>query len=107
MDSNRSAWQRNRKRPGWEEALRAMGDGEIRRVVIYHPDRLMRQPKDLEEPLSTADDKRVLPHGEAYRRDLSDPDDRFILRIEVAHDWGGSRLRWLTRAALPTTRHDG
>ncbi|MEV6537242.1 hypothetical protein AB0M86_48285 [Streptomyces sp. NPDC051639] len=39
---------------------------------------------DLEEPLSIADDKRVLLHGEANRRDLSDPDDRFILRIEVA-----------------------
>ncbi|MFD7051995.1 recombinase family protein [Streptomyces mirabilis] len=65
--------------------LRAMGEGEIRRVVVYHPDRLMRQPKDLEELLSIADDKRVLLHGEANRSDLSDPDDRFILRIEVAH----------------------
>ncbi|MFF2511595.1 recombinase family protein [Streptomyces sp. NPDC058086] len=64
--------------------IRAMGEGEIRRVIVYHPDRLMRQPKDLEELLSIADDKRVLLHGEANRRDLSDPDDRFILRIEVA-----------------------
>ncbi|MCT9010425.1 recombinase family protein [Streptomyces rhizosphaerihabitans] len=85
VDNNRSAWQRNRKRPGWEEMLRAMADGEIRHVIVYHPDRLMRQPKDLEELLSIADDKRVLLHGEANRRDLSDPDDRFILRIEVAH----------------------
>jgi DNA invertase Pin-like site-specific DNA recombinase len=85
VDNNRSAWQRNRKRPGWDEMLKAMGEGEIRHVVVYHPDRLMRQPKDLEELLSIADDKRVLLHGEANRRDLSDPDDRFILRIEVAH----------------------
>ncbi|MDX3782490.1 recombinase family protein [Streptomyces europaeiscabiei] len=85
VDNNRSAWQRNRKRPGWEEMLKAMGDGEIRHVIVYHPDRLMRQPKDLEELLSIADDKRILLHGEANRRDLSDPDDRFILRIEVAH----------------------
>ncbi|WP_461057024.1 recombinase family protein [Streptomyces pseudoechinosporeus] len=85
VDNNRSAWQRNRKRPGWEEMLKAMGEGEIRHVIVYHPDRLMRQPKDLEELLSIADDKRVLLHGEANRRDLSDPDDRFILRIEVAH----------------------
>ncbi|MGW0762891.1 recombinase family protein [Streptomyces sp. NPDC002814] len=85
VDNNRSAWQRNRKRPGWEEMLKAMGEGEIRHVIVYHPDRLMRQPKDLEELLSIADDKRILLHGEANRRDLSDPDDRFILRIEVAH----------------------
>jgi DNA invertase Pin-like site-specific DNA recombinase len=64
--------------------LKAMADGEIRHVIVYHPDRL-RQPKDLEELLSIADDKRVLLHGEANRRDLSDLDDRFILRIEVAH----------------------
>ena len=25
VDNNRSAWQRNRKRPGWEEMLGAMG----------------------------------------------------------------------------------
>ncbi|MFF6880190.1 recombinase family protein [Streptomyces sp. NPDC012474] len=85
IDNNRSAWQRDRKRPGWEAMLGAMGAGEIRHVIVYHPDRLMRQPKDLEELLSIADDKRVLLHGEANRRDLSDPDDRFILRIEVAH----------------------
>ncbi|MER6351338.1 recombinase family protein [Streptomyces sp. NPDC001634] len=85
VDNNRSAWQRNRKRPGWEEMLKAMGEGEIRHVIMYHPDRLMRQPRDLEEALSIADEKRILLHGEANRRDLSDPDDRFILRIEVAH----------------------
>lgn len=85
VDNNRSAWQRNRTRPGWNDLLSAMGEGEIRHVIVYHPDRLMRQPKDLEELLSIADDKRVLLHGEANRRDLSDPDDRFILRIEVAH----------------------
>ncbi|GGK13107.1 hypothetical protein GCM10011583_51350 [Streptomyces camponoticapitis] len=85
VDNNRSAWQRNRKRPGWDEMLKTMSEGTIRHVIVYHPDRLMRQPKDLEELLSIADDKRVLLHGEANRRDLSDPDDRFILRIEVAH----------------------
>ncbi|MGV9243392.1 recombinase family protein [Streptomyces sp. NPDC003710] len=60
VDNNRSAWQRNRKRPGWEEMLKAMGEGEIRHVIVYHPDRLMRQPRDLEELLSIADDKRIL-----------------------------------------------
>ncbi|MFF3147651.1 recombinase family protein, partial [Streptomyces sp. NPDC057927] len=54
-------------------------------MIVYHPDRLMRQPKDLEELLTIADDQHVVLHGQANRKDLSDPDDRFILRIEVAH----------------------
>ncbi|WP_254876556.1 hypothetical protein [Streptomyces sp. CAI-85] len=45
----------------------------------------MRQPRDLEEVLQVSDDHAITLHGEANRRDLSDPDDRFILCIEVAH----------------------
>lgn len=45
----------------------------------------MRQPRDLEELLQIADDHDITLHGQANRRDLSDPDDRFFLRIEVAH----------------------
>lgn len=44
VDNNRSAWQRNRKRPGWDEMLKMMSEGAIRHVIVYHPDRLMRQP---------------------------------------------------------------
>ncbi|MFF4660422.1 recombinase family protein [Streptomyces sp. NPDC001381] len=85
VDNNRSAWKRNRKRPGWEALLQQMAEGAYGHVIVYHPDRLMRQPKDLEELLTIADDQRVVLHGQANRKDLSDPDDRFILRIEVAH----------------------
>ncbi|MFF3954214.1 hypothetical protein ACFYY1_13500 [Streptomyces sp. NPDC001890] len=45
----------------------------------------MRQPRDLEELLQLSDDHAITLHGEANRRDLADPEDRFILRIEVAH----------------------
>jgi site-specific DNA recombinase len=45
----------------------------------------MRQPKDLEELLQISDEHGITLHGEANNRDLSDPDDRFFLRIEVAH----------------------
>jgi site-specific DNA recombinase len=53
--------------------------------MVYHPDRLMRQPRDLEELLTLSDEHDITLHGQANRRDLSDPDDRFFLRIEVAH----------------------
>jgi DNA invertase Pin-like site-specific DNA recombinase len=85
VDNNRSAWQRDRKRKGWDALLEAIRAGEVSHVIAYHPDRLMRQPADLEELLRLADEHRVTLHGQAGGRDLSDPDDRFILRIEVAH----------------------
>ncbi|WNI31378.1 recombinase family protein [Streptomyces sp. ITFR-6] len=106
IDNNRSAWKRNRKRPGWDRMLISMAEGETRHVIVYHPDRLMRQPKDLEELLSIADERRIMLHGEANRRNLSDPDDRFILRIEVAHacrssDDSSRRLKdmWIDHAS--------
>src|SRR5262249_5846126 len=85
VDNNRSAWQRNRKRKGWDELLEALQSNRVRHVVAYHPDRLMRQPRDLEELLAIADERDITLHGEANQRDLSDPDDRYFLRIEVAH----------------------
>lgn len=85
VDNSRSAWSRRRKRPGWERLLEEARGRSFRHIVAYHPDRLMRQPRDLEELLQVADDQAITLHGEANRRDLSDPDDRFILRIEVAH----------------------
>lgn len=85
VDNNRSAWQRNRKRPGWDALLAGMRAGQFRHVTVYHPDRLMRQPRDLEELLAISEEQDITLHGQANRRDLSDPDDRFFLRIEVAH----------------------
>jgi DNA invertase Pin-like site-specific DNA recombinase len=85
VDNSRSAWRRNRKRPGWDELLAGAAEREFRHIIVYHPDRLMRQPRDLEELLTISDEHQILLHGEANRRNLSDPDDRFILRIEVAH----------------------
>jgi DNA invertase Pin-like site-specific DNA recombinase len=85
VDNNRSAWRRNRKRPGWDAMLDGMRDQKFNHVIAYHPDRLMRQPRDLEELLQIADDRRITLHGQANQRNLSDPNDRFILRIEVAH----------------------
>lgn len=85
VDPNRSAWQRDRKRPGWDRLIAAMREGRLRNLIVYHPDRLMRQPKDLEELLTIAEEHDITLHGQANRRDLSDPDDRYFLRIEVAH----------------------
>ncbi|MGW4984947.1 recombinase family protein [Streptomyces mirabilis] len=54
VDNNRSAWKRNRKRPGWDALLEAVSDGQVRHILTCHPDRLMRQPHDLEQLLHIA-----------------------------------------------------
>lgn len=84
IDNSRSAWQRNRKRPGWDALLQAVEDGDIDGIVVYHGDRLMRQPYDLEKLISAADAKGIRIASVSGTRDLDNPDDRFILRIEVA-----------------------
>jgi DNA invertase Pin-like site-specific DNA recombinase len=65
IDPNRSAWQRDRKRPGWDSLLKVAGNRGIRHVVVYHPDRLMRQPWDLEELLKISEEHGIILHGKA------------------------------------------
>ncbi|MFF0597830.1 recombinase family protein [Streptomyces antibioticus] len=97
VDNSRSAWQRNRKRPDWDRMLVTMdasgallvpGDPKADHVhdgiMTYHGDRLIRQPYDLELLLSLADSRRVPLASVSGVRDLSNPDDRYILRIEAA-----------------------
>ena len=83
-DNNRSAWRRNRKRPGWDAMLEAIDAGEIDAIVVYHGDRLIRQPYDLEKLLNIADSKGVRLASPSGTRNLDNPDDRFVLRIEAA-----------------------
>jgi DNA invertase Pin-like site-specific DNA recombinase len=83
-DNSRSAWQRNRKRPGWDALLAAVEAGGVDCIICYHGDRLMRQPYDLEKLISAADMKGIRIASVSGTRDLDSADDRFILRIEVA-----------------------
>jgi DNA invertase Pin-like site-specific DNA recombinase len=84
QDNSRSAWQRTRSRPGWDALLTAVEDGDVDGIIVYHGDRLMRQPYDLEKLISAADMKSIRIASVSGTRDLDSPDDRFILRIEVA-----------------------
>src|SRR5882757_8523473 len=79
-----SAWKRTVRRPGWEQLLARVQAGESDGIVVWHTDRLFRQPRDL-EALIELGDRGFLVASAHGARDLSDPDDRFILRIEVAH----------------------
>lgn len=79
-----SAWKKNVRRPGWERLLERVASGASAGIVVWHTDRLFRQPRDLEKLIELAD-RGFIVAGAHGTRDLSDPDDRFILRIEVAH----------------------
>jgi DNA invertase Pin-like site-specific DNA recombinase len=83
-DNSRSAWQRNRKRPQWDRMLAAVDAGEIDAIIVYHGDRLIRQPYDLERLIGIADARGVRIASPSGTRDLDSPDDRFVLRIEAA-----------------------
>lgn len=84
VDPKRSAWQRNRKRPAWDAMLQGVQDGRFDAIVVYHGDRLIRQPWDLEMLLSLASEKGLRLASPTGTRRLDNADDRFILRIEAA-----------------------
>ena len=83
-DNSQSAWKRNRKRPDWDRMLQAIERGEVEAIVVYHGDRLIRQPYDLERLINLADQKGIKLASPTGTRNLDDSDDRFILRIEAA-----------------------
>jgi site-specific DNA recombinase len=83
-DNNKSAWRRNRKRPRWDAMLEAVSAGQLGAIVVYHGDRLIRQPYDLELLLNLAASRGIRLAAPGGTRDLGNPDDQFILRIEAA-----------------------
>jgi DNA invertase Pin-like site-specific DNA recombinase len=84
LDDGLSAWKEGVRRKDWEKLLQRVRDRVVDGCCVWHLDRLFRRPRDLETLIDLADKgfKIISAHG---TRDLSDPDDRFILRIEVAH----------------------
>ncbi|MFJ8153871.1 recombinase family protein [Streptomyces sp. NPDC094468] len=119
VDNSASAWQRNRKRPDWERMLLTLDMDSGRLVptdpkashhhdgiMVYHGDRLIRQPYDLELLLNIADTRRIPLASVSGVRDLSNSDDRFILRIEAAQACRASddTSRRVKRGRLATAR---
>lgn len=83
-DNNESAWKPNRKRKGWDTMLADVEAGKINAIVVYHGDRLIRQPRDLEDLIDLARSRGTRLTSPTGTRDLGSPDDQFILRIEAA-----------------------
>ena len=83
-DNSKSAWQKNRKRPAWDQMLADVDAGKLQAIIVYHGDRLVRQPYDLEMLLKLADGKGVRLASPTGTRALDNDDDQFILSIEAA-----------------------
>ncbi|MGH3548987.1 MAG: recombinase family protein [Pseudonocardiaceae bacterium] len=106
-DDDLSAWKPSVRRPDWERLLARLASGESDGAVVWHVDRLLRLPRDLERLLEFSD--RGLTLGCAHGQwDLADPNDRFILRVEVAHACRSSNdaSRWIRRR-FETLRRNG
>lgn len=83
-DNSRSAWQLNRKRPGWDQMLADVESGRITAIVTYHGDRLIRRQEDLSALLGFARFKGVQLASPTGTRNLDSYDDQFILEIEAS-----------------------
>lgn len=83
-DNNRSAWRHDRKRPGWDAMLNEVEAGRVNAIAVYHGDRLVRQPMDLEILLQLARGKGVRLASPAGQRNLDSAEDQFVLSIEAA-----------------------
>jgi len=83
-DQSKSAWRKDRSRPAWDQMLADVDSRKLGAIVVYHGDRLVRQPFDLETLLNLADAKGIKLASPTGTRDLDDPNDRFVLRILTA-----------------------
>ena len=102
-----SAWRKDVRRPDWETLLERVRSGVSDGIVVWHTDRLFRQPRDLETLIDLAD-KGFMVASAHGARTLSDPDDRYFLRIEVAHAARSSDdTQRRIKRRLATQREDG
>jgi hypothetical protein len=55
LEDGLSAWRKGVRRPGWEKLLERVQSGASNGIVVWHTDRLFRQPRDLEKLIDLAD----------------------------------------------------
>ncbi|MBF9315843.1 recombinase family protein [Mycobacteroides chelonae] len=80
-DNDLSAFN-GKRRPGFESLLEAMKSGHFSALLVWHPDRLYRSPKDLERLIEVADAREVkIATVRAGDMDLSTPAGRMVARI--------------------------
>ncbi len=86
VDNDISASAYSRKvRTAYRTMLESARSGEVERVVVYHIDRLYRQPRELEDWIDLADQGRVeIVSAHSGDIDLANSDGRAMARVLVA-----------------------
>jgi len=79
-DNGKSAWQIGVRRPGWDGMMAVATSGQMKNLITYHGDRMVRQPYDLEQLIRFADQGMTITSPTGTRQ-LDVPEDRFYLRI--------------------------
>lgn len=85
-DNDVSAWKRGTVRPAYRQLLADVEDGAVDAVVVYDPDRLYRQPRELEEFIDTVEDAKRTPVIASVTGDvdLSTGSGRMQARVGIA-----------------------
>ncbi len=84
IDNDLSAFS-GKRRPAYQALLAKVRTGQIRRIVVYHMDRLYRQPRELEDLIDLAEaGKLEVACVSGSRYDLSDSDGQLNARMLVS-----------------------
>jgi len=79
-DNDTSAYS-GKRRPAYAELLADIDSGAVAGVIAWHPDRLHRSPRELEEYIDLAERMKVVTHTvQAGKWDLSTPSGRAVAR---------------------------
>jgi DNA invertase Pin-like site-specific DNA recombinase len=105
-DHSKSAWQRNRKRPGWDQMLADVKAGKVSGIVVYHGDRLVRRPEDLADLMRLAESKGVKLASPTGTRDLDTERLELWIRAAFAEE-ESQRTSERRKAQYERWRRDG
>ncbi|PWD52622.1 integrase [Serinibacter arcticus] len=84
VDQSRSATDKTKKRPAYDQMVEDFDAGRFDAIVCYDLDRLTRQPRQLEDWIDAAEDRSLLlvtANGEA---DLTTDSGRLFARVKAA-----------------------
>lgn len=107
-DPNKSAWRKDVRRRGFEALLKRFEDGEIGGVIVWNVDRLLRQPRDLEQIIDMAETRGFTVYSCAGDYDLTNPDHLTQIRVKIAFAAGESAAtQRRVKRAVVAARLDG
>lgn len=94
-DNNLSAWNRDRNRPGWNRLLERVAAGQVRGLLLYHDDRLLRHPDDCGDLVRASD-----AGGGIHTVSATGPDHDLTDPAHAKAMWDGATNAWYEVARI-------